>query len=347
MKANLQDVEHLSALYAGRRAFFGDLHNHSASTERSDGKRSMAHWKGALEALKLDFAALLDHGQAEHMHLPDWEDGVFIGGTEPGTRIVDSSAADKHMHYNMLFENAAPLEALLDRFPEYQFTGGLHGRFIYPEFTTERFGELIDCVRELGGLFVHPHPKQLMQSDNPLDYWFRDETGLEVFYGDMRNADTAANYRLWCDLLALGKHVWATGGNDNHACAEDTALTCIYSEDKKNAAYLAHLREGDCVCGSVGIRMCVGDVKMGGKGGFDGKRLVICVDDFHRSVRNPEHRYRLDLLDDKGVVFSGAVSCEVPNWFAMDAGKSRFYRAEVVDENLNLRIALGNPIWNE
>ena len=86
MKANQSEIQHLEELYAGRKAYFGDLHNHGASTERSDGLRPQSHWKGAMEALKLDFVALLDHGQVEHMYLPDWEDGVFVGGMLTGKK---------------------------------------------------------------------------------------------------------------------------------------------------------------------------------------------------------------------------------------------------------------------
>lgn len=347
MNATELDIQKLEGLYEGRRIFFGDLHNHSDSSDRSDGKRPLAHWRGALEALALDFAAILDHGQVEHMYLPDWEDGLFVGGTEPGTKITDSKASVQQMHYNMIFENAAPLEALLDAFPEYKFTGGITGRFVYPPFTTERFRELIAFVKEHGGFFVYPHPKQLMVSDDPLDYWFADETGLEVFYGNMRNEHTAANYKLWTDLLARGKRVWATGGNDNHACAADTALTAVYAEEKTNASYISHMREGDVICGSAGIRMCVGDVKMGGCTPFEGKRLVVATGDFHRSVKNPEHSYRLNLINDKGCFFSAPISCEKQTYFALDADPAAaFCRAEIVDYNLNLRIALGNPIWN-
>ena len=347
MFATELEIQHLEELYAGRKAFFGDLHNHAQTSDRSDGLRPLSHWKGALEALKLDFAAILDHGQVEHMYLPDWEDGLFVGGTEPGTWITDNKAEKNCIHYNLIFENAKPLEELLDAFPEYEFTGGITGRFKYPKFTTERFCELIDFVKSHNGFFVHPHPKQVMISNDPLDYLFREETGLEVFYGDMRNAHSEANYKLWLDLLALDKKIWATGGNDNHACAADTALTCIYAEERTNASFISHLREGDMVCGSVGVRMCVGDTKMGGECKFDGQKLILAVSDFHRSVKNPDHKYRVDLLDDKGLVFSKEVSCNAPAYFAMDANPDcKFYRAEVVDVNIGKRISLGNPIWN-
>ena len=41
-------------------------------------------------------------------------------------------------------------------------------------------------IYELGGLMVHAHPKQLMASDDPLDYYFADYTGLEITTGGQR-----------------------------------------------------------------------------------------------------------------------------------------------------------------
>jgi hypothetical protein len=239
-------------------------------------------------------------------------------------------------------------EELLHAFPEYQFEGGEEGHFIYPKFTRERFCELIEKVLSLGGFFVHPHPKQLMISEDPLDYYFRDYTGIEVIYRSLESKHTEANYALYCDILALGKRLYCCAGGDGHACCSDRALTTIYSAERKNVSYITHLREGDFVCGPVGIKMCIGDTRMGGHLNFEGKRLILEVSDFHKSVKNPEHRYRVDLLNEKGVVESAEFSCEEPLHLAIDADPdSAFYRAEVYDVNRGLRLALGNPIWND
>ena len=56
MRANEKDIQHIEKLYEGRVARYGDFHNHSASGGTSDGHRSLEHWKGALEALGMDFA---------------------------------------------------------------------------------------------------------------------------------------------------------------------------------------------------------------------------------------------------------------------------------------------------
>lgn len=362
MTATTQDVNRLSEVYSGRFPFHGEMHDHAATGGTSDGKRPLSHWIGAMEALSMDFAAILDHRQVRHMYEPEWEDGLFLCGSEPGTCIIREDRTDA-MHYNLLTPTAVALEELLTEFPEYEFTGGQEGHFKYPRFTPERFGELIDALKAKGGFFVHPHPTTMFRSDNPLDYWFRDETAIEVFYINMDTPETHDNYKVWTGLLELGKRVWAIAGGDGHACCSDEALTTIYAEERTNAAILESLRAGDFTCGPVGIRMCVGHTAMGGLCSFSeaesdvpsaqcnpaptSARLVLSVGDFHRSVFDTTHKYRVDLLDDTGLVFSKPITCTEPSFFAMNVSKNRkFYRAEVWDETKNLRIAIGNPIWN-
>jgi hypothetical protein len=50
--------------------------------------------------------------------------------------------------------------------------------------------------------------------------------------------------------------------------------------------------------------MCIGNTVMGGQCDFTGKRLVVNIQDFHKSVRTPERKYRLDIWDDTGIVES-------------------------------------------
>lgn len=343
----INDQQHLLDLYQGRRAYHGELHDHSQSGGTSDGKFPLADWPQAMKELKMDFAAILDHRQIRHMYQPEWTDSLFIPGTEPGTAISDSKAEDKHMHYNMLLPDRDLLEGLLMEFPEYNFSGGVEGHFVYPEFTRERFGQLIDAVKARGGFFVHPHPKQYMTSDDPCEYWFRDETGIEVFYMDMDGDYTKANYPLWVDLLAAGKRVWACAGGDKHRNPGVGALTTIYAEAPAAKAYFPHLRAGDFTCGPVGVRMCIGNTVSGGKCRFAGQKLTVCVSDYHESVLDPDHEYRLDVLNDKGLVMSKTISCTEPAFVTINTENCAFYRAEVFDVTRDLRIAIGNPIWNE
>ena len=341
-----REREQLERLYAGRTVYHGELHDHSASGGTSDGKCPLAQWPAKLAALHMDFAAILDHRQIRHMYEPEWEDGLFIPGTEPGTSITDSKAEVRSLHYNILLPERDELEKLLMEFSEYQFTGGVEGHFTYPSFTTERFGQLIDAVKAHGGFFVHPHPKQVMRSDDPTDYWFRDETGIEVFYIAMDSPETKENYKLWTELLAAGKRVWACAGCDLHSEPHDTALTTLYAEAHSARAYLAHLTKGDFTCGPVGIRMCVGDTVTGGKCRFDSRRLIVSVGDFHDSVRDPSHPYEAVVLNEDGPVCRFPVFPDRTAWFSMDTADSAFYRVEVFDTARDLRIAVGNPIWN-
>jgi len=339
-------INNLQSLYKGRRAYFGDMHNHT-NTASGDGHFSLREWRDGMEKLEMDFAAIVDHRQVEHMYHPDWEDGVFIGGSEPLAWISDSKADLNAIHYNMIFENAKPLERLLEAFPEYEFTGGITGRFGYPDFTVGRMRELIRFIKDNGGFYVHVHPKQLMRSDNVLDYWFDDETGLEVIYVDKRHEYTDDNYKLWCELLALGKRVWACSGEDRHKEPTDNALTTIYAEERKNKCYISHLRVGDFVCGSVGIKMCIGTTPMGGICDFSGESLAVSVSDFHRSVADPTHTYKLVVLNDRGVVALESLTLDGDNTFVYPTDDCNFYRVEVFDETEDLRIAIGNPIWNK
>jgi hypothetical protein len=258
--------------------------------------------------------------------------------------------ARSRLHYNMIFADPKPLEQLLSEFEEYQFTGGRNGYFGYPRFTRQRFTQLVKRVLELGGFFVHPHPKQLMESDNPLDYWFVDDTGLEVTYtyhSDRDGEYTKDNYKLWLQLLDLGKRVFATAGNDEHHMPSDKALTTIYAERRSSASYLQQLRKGDFVAGPVGIQMCVGDTTMGGKCSFDGQRLALRIGDFHPSVADSSHTYRMVLYAGNRRVARKDISCKETAYFAWNTKPDvPFYRAEVWDTTLNSRLAIGNPIWN-
>lgn len=192
-----------------------------------------------------------------------------------------------------------------------------------------------------------PHPRAVSYGPDPLDWWFRDEIGIEVTYLTLTSGYTQMNYELWTTLLKNGARMWVCAGGDRHSCAHDWALTSIYAEEKNSACFISHLRKGDFTAGPIGIQMCVGETPMGGKCSFDGQRLVIGIGKFHKSVRNPEHQYRMDIWNEEGIVYTQEISCEEPTYFAMDTEDCNFYRVEIYDVTRDLRIALGNPIWND
>jgi hypothetical protein len=347
MRAFKKDIARIDAVYAGRKPFYGELHDHSSC---GDGKNTLAQWRTGMEALGMDFATIVDHRQVEHMYHRDFIDGLFLGGTEPGGRISDMGEDRGRLHYNMLFADPKPLEELLLEFPEYEFGGNITDRFKYPGFTRERFVKLVKTVQEKGGFFVHPHPSSLPFSEDPVDYYFADHTGLEVIYAyrDTRDGEkTRKNYAIWMGLLNAGKRVFATSGCDEHHMPSDKALSTVYAFRRSSQSYLDQLRKGDFVAGPVGIRMCMDDTPMGGSCSFEGKRLVLKIGDFHRCVYDANHTYRVDLFAGSKRVFKKEITCYENHYFAFHAKDVPFYRAEVWDVTLNSRLALGNPIWNE
>ena len=347
------DITKLEDAYSGRQPFYGEMHDHSNSGGRSDGRMTLPVWRNGLMALEMDFATIVDHKQVRHMVLPEWDETMFIGGTEAATWVKGLDLEETGFHYNMIFTDPNALMELLTEFEAFGFSGtALDGEFPrYPHFTREEIETLVQAIRDKGGMFVHVHPKHngVLDSDDPLDYWYGDWTGIEVintYKSDRNGPNTQKNYQLWVDLLALGKKVWATSGNDEHGMPTDKAISTVYAEERLASSYFSHIRVGDFTCGPVGIRMMMGDTVMGYECHFTGQRLVFSVGDFHKSVLNPYHTYRVDLINDKGIVFSQEISCEETTYFAIDAEDCMFYRVEVFDTKDNSRIGIGNPIWN-
>ena len=356
--ASQADISVLEGLYKDTDAYHGELHDHAATGGTSDGKQPLEVWKTYMDAQDIDFAAIVDHRQVLHMQRDDWDNTIFVGGSEASTTITDREGVK--LHYNMTFADPAGLEAVLYAFEEFNYRvwteedregcgGQLH--FNYPTFTAERFTQLCEAIRENGGFLsiVHPKATGYVDSENPEDAWFADFTGVEVFYtyGTDRNGwISKANYGLWTGMLAADKKVYATAGNDAHDMPSVKALSTFYSTEQDASAYVELLRSGNFCSGPVGIRMCVGDTAMGGTTDFTGKRLVFSVGDFHESVYVPTHTYRVDLISDEGIVFSQEISCEETSYFAIDAEEQKFYRVEVHDTTENSLISIGNPIWN-
>ena len=92
--------------------------------------------------------------------------------------------------------------------------------------------------------------------------------------------------------------------------------------------------------------MCIGDTRTGGKCPFNGEKLLIAAGDFHVSAADPTHTYRLDVMNENGVVYSENIRCEKTSHVALETENCAYYRAEIWDETIGFRIAIGNPIWN-
>lgn len=98
----------------------------------------------------------------------------------------------------------------------------------------------------------------------------------------------------------------------------------------------------------IGVRMAIGETRMGGETAFDGKKVIFSVGDFHSYVTEKRSNFRAVLCDDTGEVFSQEFSADEMAYFAMDADpNAKFYRVEIYDADTDLLIGLGNPIWNQ
>ncbi len=342
------DLTELNTLYAGRRAYYGDQHAHSDCGGKSDGSAPIGDYPAKMDQLSLDFVALVDHRQMRGFFLPEWDDERFIIGTEPGTSIVDTNAAAvSQMHYNMLFPHKYGLAMVLANFPEFEFQGDeLTGSFKYPKFTKERFMELTAYVQSIGGIMVHPHPKVLMGSDDPLDYYVGENMHLEVMVASYERHDSFRSYELWCDLLALGKHVYAAGGSDTHGAVTNRCVSTFYSKEKSGRAFFDVMHSGDYTAGAFGIQMCIDNAPMGSTVPYrEGMTLSLRVGDLFAPACKGNTAYELRVITDQGLAYASRFNGKETQTLTLAVQDRKFYRAEVVDLTHGYRIAVGNPIW--
>jgi len=365
--ATTDDQALLTNIYSDWNVYYGDMHAHADDDARIDETQALTQWKQDLIDNNLDFAASLDHKQTNHIDNTVWQanKNLFLYGTEAGTNISDiSGSGSKELHYNMLFNTQAQLTAVLDAFEsKYQRNDGT--TYVYGDFNKTDFGSLIAKVKQVGGLFVIPHPTAkhtynlVMEapfSDNLDDYYFgQDFIGFEVIYTSLTDEHTVAGYKAWKELLADGRKYWATAGSDIHGSltvpdnpnVAQKALTSVYAAAADSEAYMEQLTKGNFTAGSVGVKMCIGNAAMGAECDFTDKRLVVEIGDFHEYVAREGHKYRVDIITDKGVIYSQEIGLTGNAPIALDTDEDyQFYRVEVIDENDARRIAYGNPIWN-
>ena len=345
-----EGLEAIERLYAGTTVAWGDLHVHTACGGTSDGKTPMADFPAAMDDLGLDFAAVVDHRQMRGFFLPEWDEKRFIIGTEPGTRFLGLSAV-RHgqdaVHYNMLFPHKYSLALVLANFPEFEFRGDeLGGSFKYPKFTKERFAELTAYVKSIGGIMVHPHPKTMLASDDPLEYSFGDGTFLETIYGSPATHASFKNYSLWKALLDRGEHVWASSGTDTHSAVSNKAPAAFYTSEKSGDAYFKKMRTADFAVGIFGLQMTVGGAPMGSELGCrEGDEVILRVADAFAPAMRPGTAYEIRILSDRGIAFAATFDGTPGQTVAVRAENRRFYRAEIFDLTHGYPVALGNPVW--
>lgn len=345
-----RDMSGLDEMYQGRKIYRGDLHVHTKCGGTSDGLQPMAEWPERMDELGVDFAAVVDHKQMRGFFLPEWDDERFIIGTEPGAHIKGLNACRHGMddiHYNMLFPHKYGLAMVLANFPEFQFRGDeLTGSFRYFAADKSRYIELFDYVKSIGGIVVHAHPKTMLVSSDPLDYYYGEHTYIETIYDTVYSAATRNNYKLWCDLLAMGKRVYASGGSDSHSVTKNTALAAFYTSEKNGLAFFNKMKEGDFSIGAAAIKMSIDSHPMGSEIDYaDGMKLTLRVGDFFAPEWREDTVYALRVFTDKGLAYVSEFNGKEAQELQLKVQKRAFYRADVYDMTHECVIAVGNPIW--
>ncbi len=344
------DFGELDELYAGTKVYYGDLHVHTACGGTSDGAFPMTEWPRAMEEKQLDFAAVVDHRQMRGFFLPEWDEERFIIGTEPAA-ILSALNACRHnqceIHFNMLFPHKYGLAMVLANFPEFKFSGDeLTGTFSYPHVPISRFREISDYVQSIGGIMVHPHPKTMLSSDDPLDYYFGEHMFLETLYAGYASHASAKNYDLWVSLLALGRHVWSSCGSDTHGAVNNGTVATFYTREKSGRAFFDQMHSADFTSGAVGIKMCIDGNPMGSELAYrEGMRLTLRLDDFYPPAWRENTAYELRIITDRGLAYASTYNGKLPQAISLAVAQRAFYRAEVYDLTHGYRIAIGNPIW--
>ena len=341
------DFAVLDQHYEGLQCFHGDFHCHSNSGGTSDGQTPLAEYVEGLKAKNMDFAAIVDHRQMRHFFLPEWDETYLICGTEP-TCVLDEpekTLVARKMDYTMIFPDKYGLAKVMERFPQFEYTGGTEGTYKYINHTRQVMEQLGEYIYSIGGLMSHAHPKQLMTSDDPLSYYFGDHVALETVQGSPAAITTRLNRELWISLLNLGKRVKTHGSSDSHGPVSNSGQTTVYCKTHHSTDIFNTVRSGNCTAGAVGIRMCIDDAPMGSTTTYaPGKILYVRAEDFHSAHLKENTVYSLRVYTDRGLAYAKEYDGS-PIHVALPIQKRAYYRVEVFNESDQHVVALSNPIW--
>ena len=344
-KADFSDMD---AYYADCKPYYGDQHVHSACGGTSDGKFPLKDWTHRMDELGLDFAIVVDHRQMRGYFLPEWDETRFLYGTEPGTNFSDlDHLPNNSLHYNMVFPHKYGLAMVLANFPEFKFQGDeLTGSFGYPKFTTERFKELNTYIRSIGGMLVHAHPKLLLASNDPMDYYCGEHSYLETIVNGYGAHGSYRAYDLWVQILALGKHMYASGGSDTHGQVSAGCPSTFYTTERHHSKFVERMYVGDYAVGGVGVKMMIDGHPMGSEIVYkEGMKLTLRVGDFFRHTWHEDTAYELQVITDQGVAYASMFNGKLPQELSLEVQKRKFYRVVVNDLTRGWRVCVSNPIW--
>ena len=344
------DFSELDAYYDGCKAYYGDQHVHSNSGGTSDGRTLLSNWVPDMDKLGLDFAIIVDHRQMRGYFLPEWDEERMVMGTEPGASLTDpmgEKCIRSSFHYNMVFPHKYALAMVLANFPEFEFHGDeLTGSFKYPKFTKERLVKLGQYLRSIGGMLVHAHPRILMGSDEPLDYYFGEHSYLEVIVGGCASHASYKSYDTWCEILAKGKHMFASGGSDTHRAVSAGCPSTFYTKRRFHTDFVERMYAGDYAVGGIGVKMMIDGHPMGSEIEYkDGMKLTVRIGDYFPHTIREGCAYELQIITDKGVAYSSRFSAKEPQAVSLEVQKRNFYRVIVKNLTAGTRVSVSNPIW--
>jgi hypothetical protein len=236
---------------------------------------------------------------------------------------------------------------VLANFPEFKFKGDeLTGSFGYPSFTKERFEELNTYIRSIGGMLVHAHPKLLLASNDPLDYYCGEYSYLETIVNGYAAHGAYRACDLWEQVLATGKHMYASGGSDTHGNVTNGCLATFYTKQRYHKDFVDRMYVGDYAVGGVGVKMMIDEHPMGSRIAYKkGMKLTLRVGDFHHATWKENTAYQLQILSDEGVVYEEMFNGKHPQAVSIEVQKRRFYRVVVWDLTHRYRVCVSIPIW--
>lgn len=345
---NKADYTAIDEYYKGCKAYYGDLHTHSSCGGTSDGSFPLKDWTKAMDELDMDFTIMVDHKQMRGYFLPEWDETRFLYGTEPGAKFTDlAHLPNNTFHYNMIFPHKYGLAMVLANFPEFNFKGDeLTGKFGYPGFTKERFSELNDYIRSIGGMLVHAHPKMLLASNDPLDYYIGEHSYLETIVSTYTHHGAFRACDLWDQVLKCGKHMYASGGSDTHGNVTHRCPSTFYTTERHQTKFVERMYVGDYAVGGVGVKMMIDGNPMGSELIYKkGMKLSIRIDDFFKHTWKENTAYELQVLTDKGVAYSSVFNGKEMQELSLEVQKRLYYRIEIKDITHGYRVCVSNPIW--
>ena len=323
-------IVQLQQLYSGTNGVTGQLVSDAGQSP------SLEAWKEQLTAAGMNFVSV--PGQGRNPVSENWDSNAFIAGLE-ATLTVDGTKVD----CNFLFADETQLCNVLSYGDVFTYDASAK-TFTVKDVDAATFVALVEQVRANDGLVLLSDPKQtgMADSQDALDYWYTDGVAMDVFH----TADSQQNYKLWTDLLAEGKRVWAAASNAAQPVGQGNVIA-LQAAKNSAQAYMQKLASGNYSCGPVAILMAVGDAPMGSSIDFTGKELAFCVDEAVTGVLEDGHTYRLDLISSKGVLQSWAYNGRTMFKVVEADVNQAFYRMELVDETTGQILSLSNPIWNE